>query len=583
MAGQEDYWNNWDSEMERRVKKRNANDEPEKKFRGDKCSPSIPLARLKNVGGAKFTRKTIQISIPFVELALRLLDEDPVHPSTNLDGIAVEIHDAPDAKIWGLHLDHLTETSAVGFPTDDKGEKIRKEETAKEKRVYCRYKGVHKDELEARAIFDLMVLNLVCSPLCVEFTLLGGRAFIAVLRSIPFREKKMRIFHADVANSYYQILIGRKLGRRINIRRGQQTLEALVLPMGFKKSCGIAQGIFWGVILFRDKDDEDLGVDGSVYEMIDAPGYVRLASGGVIILIYDSIFVIDTPSGAEKWSRRIQRNMHNANVILKYAILEKEATDPDLEKCPMYGGLRFQYSGHEGLTWTLQADSLASWKERVARPLRNTPRTFYKLLGYVRFAWGVLDIHERCLGRWSKAQSRLGSVITSWDAEIVDAKVIKAVCEVIQRIENRRRHAGSFKADVGRPLKIGYAAGDATKWCYAACLFVDGAPILPGIVVTFAEERPIEIGESLGQEACVTRLRDAGCNVGIIVGDNQGVGYAFEKGYAKNDETDVVIARTVAGAGKMAVVVMDIDTKSNYADIATARAVVAPIQKSFSE
>ena len=128
---------------------------------------------------------------------------------TNLEGIAVEIDDAPDAKIWGIHLDHLAETSAIGCPTDDYGKKVSKEVMAKEKIVYCRYKVVHKDELEARAIFDLMVLNLVCSPLCVEFTLLGGRAFVAVLRSIPFREKKMRIFHADVANSYYQILVGR--------------------------------------------------------------------------------------------------------------------------------------------------------------------------------------------------------------------------------------------------------------------------------------------------------------------------------------------------------------------------------------
>ena len=151
-----------------------------------------------------------------------------------------------------------------------------------------------------------------------------------------------------------------------------------------------------------------------------------------------------------------------------------------------------------------------------------------------------------------------------------------SLCTTIRNTVNKSRHAGSYRADVGRPIKIGYAAGDATTRCYAACLFVDGNPILPGIVVNFVDEngepceRLIEIGESLGQEACVELIKKAGCNVAIIAGDNQGVGYAFEKGYAKNKDTDVIIERTVASAGKMAVVIMDIRTKGNYADIATS-------------
>ena len=558
--------------MERASKKRSTTDAPIKKLRGDKCSPKVPLAKLKNVGGARFTSKTIDTSIPFVQLALSLLDEDPITPGTDLKGVALAVDEAPDAARWGLHLDHMLDTKVLReVPANE----AKRERDAGVKRTYCRYKGVHKDELEARAIWDLIMLNIACNPRCVEFTLLGGRAFVAVLRSIPFREKRMRIFHADVSNSYYQLRVGSSLGGRFNIRRGNKILEALVLPMGYTKSCGIAQGVFWGVILRREEGDEDLGAPESVYSATDAPSFIRFASGGVIILIYDSIFVIDTPEGAEAWSHRIRRNMAVANVLLKYAILEGPTTDPDPEKCPMYAGLRFEYDV-TGLSWTLQTDSLASWKERVARPLTNTPRTIYKLIGYLRFAYGVLDIHERRLGRWSKIQSLMGSTIASWDEETVDPTHVASLCDAISGMRNGKRHAGSYKADVGLPLRVGYAAGDATTRKYAANLFVDGKPVLPGIVVEFKDEkgrpceRAIEYGEALGQEACVYLLRRRGCNVGIIVGDNQGVGYAFEKGYARNDATDRVIERTVANAGGMAVVIADINTLGNYADIATS-------------
>ena len=241
----------------------------------------------------------------------------------------------------------------------------------------------------------------------------------------------------------------------------------------------------------------------------------------------------------------------------------------------MYGGLCFAYDD-QGLTWTLQEDSLAAWKERVARPLVSTPRTFYKLVGYLRFVYGVLDIHERHLGRWSKVQSSMGSTITSWDDPTVDEKHVMSLCIAISELRNNKRHAGSFRTDVGLPLVVGYAAGDATTRRYAANLFVNGKPVLPGVVVAFVDdegrpcERPIEVGEALGQEMCVDLLRKSGCNVGIIAGDNQGVGYAFEKGYARNDVTDSIISRTMVKAGSMAVVIADIDTLGNYADIATS-------------
>ena len=56
-----------------------------------------------------------------------------------------------------------------------------------------------------------------------------------------------------------------------------------------------------------------------------------------------------------------------------------------------------------------------SWKERVTRPLASTPRTLYKLVGYLRFVYGILDFYERHLGRWSKLQSKMGNDIKNWD------------------------------------------------------------------------------------------------------------------------------------------------------------------------
>ena len=573
-----DYGHSWDARMERRVKKRMEDEPPRRILRGDKCLPNVPLAELKNVGGGNFAGNRIAFEIPFVKLALELLKEDPIPPGADLRGVAMRVEDAPDAAKWGLHLDHFLLKKALRVVLESE---LQLPDGTLELRTFCRYKGVHKEEYDARGIFDLIDINAVCSSREVVFTLLSGRAFVEVLRTVPFREKGMRIFHADLCNSYYQLSVGKNLGRRINIRRGRQILEALVLAMGFSKSCGITQGLVWGVILRRLEGDEDLGVAEEVYGRTDAPGYIRLASGGIIVLIYDSILVIDTEKGAKAWSERILRNMCDANLLLKYAILEgrKTLVENGVEKGPIYGGAQFAYD-ESGLTWKLQDGSLKSWQERVTRPLVSSPRTLYKLVGYLRFVYGILDFHERHLGRWSKLQSKMGSGIKNWDNPSVADTDVNELCATILKLTNKKRHAFSFRSDIGGKVRVGYVAVDATTKRYAFCEFRDGHVVrLNGLAVTKAvdfgderggdAERKIEFGESMAQDAGVDFLIHKGCNVIIVVGDNQGVGYGFRKGYARNDETDAVISRTVEKAGTAAVVVMDIDTDENYADIPT--------------
>ena len=573
-----EYGLSWDPKMERRAKKRSEGDAPPRQIlRGDKCLPNVPLAKLKNVGKGNLTGNRIAFEIPFVKLALELLNEDPIRPGADLRGIATRVEDAPNAEKWGLHLDHFLDTEALRIVHKSE---LTLPDGSLELRIFCRYKGVHKEIFDARGIFDLIDLNAVCSSREVVFTLLSGRAFVEVLRTIPFREKGMRIFHGDLTNSYYQFAIGKNLGRRINIRRGLQILEAQVLAMGFSKACGITQGLVWGVILRRLDGDEDLGVAEEVYGRTDAPGYIRLASGGIIVLIYDSILVIDTEKGAKAWSERIVRNMYDANLVLKYAILEGRKTLVDengVEQGPVYGGAQFRYD-ESGLTWKLQDTSLMSWKERVTRPLASTPRTLYKLVGYLRFVYGILDFYERHLGRWSKLQSKMGNDIKNWDTPSVADTHITELCAIILGLTNERRHANSFKKDVGGPVRVGYVAVDATTKRYAFCEFKDGSVVRRhGIVMTksvkfggsdeWDVERRIEYGEAMALESGVDFLIKRGFNVVIVAGDNQSVGFGFRKGYARNDETDVVIGRTVTNAGTAAVVIMDIDTDENYGDI----------------
>ena len=237
---QGEYGQSWDPKMERRAQKRNGDEPPRQILRGDRCLPSVPLAKLKNVGKGNFTGNRIASEIPFVKLGLELLKEDPILPGTDLRGVARRVEDAPDAAKWGLHLDHFLSTKALRVVLESE---LKLPDGSLELRTFCRYKGVHKEVDDARGIFDLVDINAVCSSRQVVFTLLSGRAFVDVLRTVPFREKEMRIFHADLCNSYYQFAVGENLGRRINIRRGLQILQAQVLAMGFSKSprasCGV--------------------------------------------------------------------------------------------------------------------------------------------------------------------------------------------------------------------------------------------------------------------------------------------------------------------------------------------------------
>ena len=64
--------------------------------------------------------------------------------------------------------------------------------------LFARYSAVHKDALEARAIFNMVYSNALMVPDTIKFSLLGSRAIIARLRAMDFERNNYRILHYDL-------------------------------------------------------------------------------------------------------------------------------------------------------------------------------------------------------------------------------------------------------------------------------------------------------------------------------------------------------------------------------------------------
>ena len=120
----------------------------------------------------------------------------------------------------------------------------------------------------------------------------------------------------------YQYTLGRKGRRCMCVKVGDLIYMCLVMMMGWWKSCGIAQGLVWGTICVRLEGEPCLGIPEEVYNMKEAPGFIELEGGGLILLVYDSVLLIAPKELAHQWHARLERNFELANVKLKYLIEE---------------------------------------------------------------------------------------------------------------------------------------------------------------------------------------------------------------------------------------------------------------------
>ena len=219
------------------------------KVRGARAGPDSKFCPFKNVGGVLLDGTGLADTV-YVRLALALLIEDPLRGDVSV--LLRKVGETPDSKRFRQQLKYLVDVHVLC------------KDVRNEAKCGGTYSSVYKDAVYARAIFNLRYLNQFCNEKEVLFQLLGAAQLIARLRAIDFSRGLYRIVHCDVANMYYQLRIGPLLSRCCGIRLGEHMFLPSVLPMGWKKACGIAQALMWGVILYceagKDGQMDRLGV-----------------------------------------------------------------------------------------------------------------------------------------------------------------------------------------------------------------------------------------------------------------------------------------------------------------------------------
>jgi len=536
-------------------------------LRGARASKTSNLGTLRNVGGM-LTTEDLFCHTPYSLKALRILQEDPLDLATLEKLPADKITKERDSAPWSKHLLILE-----GFQVL---------ETCLQNPSYARsicgkYTAVWKDVDEteeksiARAIFDLRRLNLVSTKDGVAFDLLAAFNMVPLLMGVNTGRTTYSIVHADVSNMYYQLPVGEKLGRRCLFRFGEKYMQARALPMGFKKSCGIAQGISMGLILRTEKGDRDLGIPIAALQQDRAPGYVLLNNGGLIFLVYDSILIICPKDDEREWQRRLRRNFETrAHLYFKYCDIAKE------DEVVPYCGLELRRA-KKGLQWRVGDQSIATWKVLRGLSLRPTPRTLFRIVSYTRFAAAIQGIPRHKLGKASKMQSELG-LITNWDAECLTSKQIDEAWRVFDSIlierevsksyawRHKKSHLGS-RSQNSEDVEFIVVAVDATPWRWAVNVSLGGQAFESGASGIFATEAPIAEAESRSSKEGILLAIQRGCRIVIMCNDHRSVGRSYWKGYSTNDIIDKDIRTALDALGTEALICVDVPSKENFADI----------------
>ena len=253
----------------------------------------------------------------------------------------------------------------------------------------------------ARAIFDAREFNEHCQK-PPKFDLCDVTVLLDILAG--FGTKKISFYSSDLCNMYYQLKIGTHIARRMAIMMDKKTYIPTVLPMGWSWACWIAQAICWGAILFERPGDEHLGIPPHVNNMKAPPGSIKMDDGTVIIVIIDTILVIGEPTVVKKWQTRIERNMADTQLALKYSYMTEKVD---------FAGLTLE-SNVNGTTWMIQEAISQRWKAwadeertRLAQSTsKPTPLTLWKVAGFLRFIAPVVGFRACTLGRVAGAQSR---------------------------------------------------------------------------------------------------------------------------------------------------------------------------------
>jgi len=540
--------------------------------RGARAHPESKIGTFKNVGGMN-RKATIWPDFPFLRVAFEILDEDPVDYE--------KLKEPPVAKLqnsvrWSNHLRQLLNVLIEDFEAEvsegsaEEQAMQRKEQLDLCARICAKYTSVWKDVEPpppiARVIFDLRRLNAVCTSKNVPFTVLCAPQMIVEMRYIPTETGMFTIVHADLVNFYYQLGVGKALRRRMVLLWGDRYVQSRVLCMGFAKACGVAMAVCMALLLRQEEGEVDLGIPLELHASNSAPGCVRLKNGGVMFLVYDSIMIICPKKDAKPWFERLQANFGQAGLQFKYCKIAEPG------EIVNYCGMEAK-SDREGLKWRVAATSLGTWKILRRAVLRRSPRTLFKVTGYLRFALAVQGEPRWRLGRVSKAQSRLGKV-TKWDEICVTEEELVLAWSLFDELvaewetergwKHRRSHIPATKEDLFLVVAV-----DATERTWAVnVLTSDG--VVEGLSQQGAFRRkPIAEAEAFGAEKGLKVASTQAAPVVVLCNDNRGIGRGFWKGYSPKDPIDNHVKKGIRHLVGKVYVGVDVPTEENYADIGT--------------
>lgn len=420
-------------------------------------------------------------------------------------------------------------------------------------------------KLNARPVFNLRGLNdmLKDAPPFSSFSVSHMLKTIAMLR---LRAGRVYLVSADYSNFYYQIRLPAYLQACMVLRAAGEVWTLLVLPMGFGLACHAAQSLTLAVVAFRFPHENSLHFPQKL-ACEGIPGCVELDSGrGLLFVIYDSILLaVDSAQLAAQWRARIERNSKHFNIILKYAYVSAEG------QVLNYAGVDF-VTDREKLQFRIAESTFDAWQESTHFPMPATPRTLWRLLGFLRRAAEIQLRPARSLRPLAVVQAKLARehlIDVPWDEVLLQEETLQLGVSFVLELRNPWLNAASSHM-VGVE-RVFYVVVDATLKHVGLCrLEVEQASeirgsrrtlLYPVEVIAVGEAFAISWGLSCLNGEVMLTPRD----LVFLAQDNTVAGSVYAKGYSLVDALDSVILEGVNCAAK--VVIVDIPSDLNLADI----------------
>ena len=514
------------------------------KCKGDISPPDFSLMKITNPGGAELSYFR-NSPFAFSRNAHLTFVSDHLLPSEALAHL--EEFGEPNSSRYGKLIDqmlkaHLLETVAT---SDVEGHP----------HTVLSLFAVIKDTTEqlARPIENGKSLKSVGKAL-EPFHLAGATQIIQTLYETNTAGKVA--LHCDMANCYFQypLTANNRRFHTVKCKTGVSTqyMQWTVLTMGWYKATMIAQCFTYDLVLRGHPLAPD--TEG-------VPDALKLSNGAILFIVYDSVLIFDRQPSVGKWKKQILSNVAEANISLKYMTLQ------DHNEVFDYCGFQF-CTTINGVLWRIAKATLDPWLEICRQKLHPTPRNLWRVLGFLTFAFTILERPFRLLREGRKAQAHLGLMEgEQWDS--LQQACMKPL-EVLQGIvlelpqHNILRHRKSRK----RTTDTIFFTFDATPkmWCFT--VFRDGAVrheecgAFPKIMEIAAAEA---FAYSKGMHNITPHI--APSTILVVGGDNIGVLRSICRGLSLNDEVDQIICSHYQVT--CTVVVADIPTDENYSDIRT--------------